>query len=105
MMREKNMIVIGFNENKDAELLLKEFPSLTLSEKKHFDGSPTEYIVFGTIALQALSQVLELLIKYLELKKEIKSISIDGKRFDSIDDKQLESLLKSIDEDKDIKTK
>ena len=49
---------------------------LQVSEVKGLSGTPIEWIAFGTVALSALTQVLDLLVTILETKKSVEVIKI-----------------------------
>jgi hypothetical protein len=103
-MSDKITVIVELKEETDAKEMISNFPSFSMSQKKHFDGSPTEYIAFGTIAIQSLSQVLELMIKYLELKKEIKMLSVDGKKNEDVNIEKIREIMQEY-KDGDLESK
>lgn len=40
-----------------------------ITERKNFDGSTSEWIVFATLGVQALSYILDFTIRLIEIKK------------------------------------
>lgn len=96
---EKKILILINCEESTAKELVENKQELQISEKHHLDGSLTEYIVFGTIALESVNKLLELLIKYLELKKEIKSLQIGQKRLESPTKENIQDSMIELKED------
>jgi hypothetical protein len=91
-------------DNSTAEFLMSEIQKITGTDPRQTDikgiGGGTEWILFGTVALDAIKALLELIKVSIEAGRTIKGIKIGDRELNDPKATNITELQKRIDESK-----